>query len=313
MNLIKLKTFNIPEKIIIELNDLRSINHPEFEDYDNIDFHIKEAVKQNGLRYYGLSVFNTIYEHKLTNKLGLFQHLYHILGGAKGIIKYRIKHGKSSLSRYKKHHYETIDLLKNDILIKHKGEIYKGPNGLQRIELIESVSNLCNGINNPKVLEAGCGSGVNIYLLNSLNPNIEIHGFEYTNSRIASALINLFYSPIVKNLFLADICNIKIPDNTFDVVYSNHVLEQLGQEKAEKALNDMWRVCKKGIFLSEPSIHNANLYEKWRMNTLGYCQDLYTAAEKLPNSKILVYKEDNFRTYPNTSHHLVIEKLSMIS
>ena len=58
--------------------------------------------------------------------------------------------------------------------MKYKGKIYKGCNGYQRVELIDSVNDLCKNIDNPKVLEAGCGSGVNIYLLDSLNPNIEI-------------------------------------------------------------------------------------------------------------------------------------------
>ncbi|WP_017731522.1 class I SAM-dependent methyltransferase [Nafulsella turpanensis] len=199
-------------------------------------------------------------------------------------------------------------MLQKDILLKHNGKVYKGCNGYQRIELIESVNELCRGIEQPKVLEAGCGSGLNIYLLESLNSQIEIHGFEYTNARIASAIVNLFYSPNLHNLFLADVCNLKIPDNSFDVVYSNHVLEQLGQERAEAALKEMWRVCKKGIVVSEPSIHGANRYEKWRMNTLGYCRDLYSVAKKLPHAKVLVYKEDSYRTYPNTSHHLVVEK-----
>jgi ubiquinone/menaquinone biosynthesis C-methylase UbiE len=309
MKSIKIDTFKMPEEIVIELKDLRNKQHPEFEDYSDINNHIKEAIKQNGLRYYGLSIFEKVYEQNLTVRLGLYQHLYHLLGGAKGVIKFRIKHSISSLSRYKNHNYEALDLLDKDVLLKYKGKVYKGCNGLQRIELIESVSKLCNGLERPKVLEVGCGSGLNIYLLNSLNPEIVIHGFEYTNSRIASAIINLFYSPICKNLFLADICELKIPDDTYDVVYSNHVLEQLGQRNAEKALNEMWRVCKKGIVLSEPSIHGANIYEKWRMKILGYCEDLYTPAKKLPNSKILVYKEDNYRTYPNTSHHLVVEKM----
>lgn len=300
----------LPEEINFEIADLRKKNHPEFEDYNDIEYHINEAIRLNGLRYYGKSVFDAVYKQiKLGKPINVINNLYNLLGGAKGVIKYTIKHKKSSFSRYKKHQYETIDLLRNIMLLKHKGKIYKGCNGYQRIELIESVNKFCNGIDKPKVLEVGCGSGLNIYLLNSLNQNIEIHGFEYTNSRIASCIVNLFYSPLIKNLFLADVCDLKLSGNSFDVVYSNHVLEQLGQENAEIALKEMWRICRKGIVLSEPSVKGANLYEKWRMKSLGYCKNLYTVAEKLPNAKILIYKEDTYRTYPNTSYHLVVEKI----
>jgi len=311
MKEIKIHPVQLPNEIVIEIKDLRNSNHHEFENYDDIHYHINEALRQNGLRYHRESIFKDIYEQKiLTKPINFAYHLYHLLGNAKGIVKFRRKHSKSSFSRYKNHKYETLDLLRNNILLKYKGQVYKGCNGFQRVELIDSVNKLCKDIEKPKVLEVGCGSGVNIYLLNSLNPNIEIHGFEYTNSRIASAIVNLFYSPICKNLFLADACDLKIPDNSFDVVYSNHVLEQLGQEKAIIALKEMWRICKKGIVLSEPSIHGANIYEKWRMKTLGYCKDLYSASKEFPDSTILTYKEDKFRTYPNTSHHLVVVKNS---
>lgn len=312
MNKIKIQLVQLPEEIDINLKDLRDSNHIEFKKYDDIVNHINNAIRQNGLRYYGDNIFQDIYKQEITTKpISIINHLYHLIGGAKGVIKFRIKHSKSSYSRYKEYKYEALDLLRKNILLKHKGKIYKGCNGFQRVEVIDSVNGLCKDIKNPKVLEAGCGSGVNIYLLNSLNPNIEIYGFEYTNSRIASAIVNLFYSPIRNNLFLADICNIKLPDNSFDVVFSNHVLEQLGQNKAKEAIREMWRVCKKGIVLSEPSIHGANIYEKWRMRTLGYCKDLYSVAKGLPDAKVLSFSEDKIRTYPNTSHHLVVEKKTL--
>ena len=311
MKEIKIYPVQLPEEITIEIRDLRDVNHLEFENFEDIIFHVNNATNQNGLRFHSRHIFNDVYGQRITDKpISLPIHLYHLIGNAKGIVKYRLKHSKSSFSRYKNFKYETLDLLRKDILLKYEGKVYKGSNGLQRVEILESVNDLCKGISNPKVLEVGCGSGVNIYLLNSLNPNIEIHGFEYTNARIASAIVNLFYSAIRNNLFLADACNIRLPDNSFDVVYSNHVLEQLGQDKASVALKEMWRICRKGIVLSEPSVHGANFYEKWRMRTLGYCKDLYSVAKELPDSNVLTYHEDKVRTYPNTSHHLVVEKIA---
>jgi len=122
-----------------------------------------------------------------------------------------------------------------------------------------------------------------LYLLNAyfniLNPKIQIHGCEYVNSRMASTVVNLHYSDMISNLFMADASDLKLPDNSFDIVYSSHVLEQLGQENAVIALREMWRVCRKGIALTEPSIEGANIYEKWRINTLEYCKDLHGEAK----------------------------------
>ena len=310
MKIININSNGSPYKVTAPVRDLRSTDHPEFEDIEDIEYHIQEAIRLNGLRDFGRSIFEDIYEKEKTLKpLGVFQHLYHLAGGAKGVIRYRMRYRKSSFRRYQFHHYESLEVLRKEILLKHKGRIYWGKNGYQRIELIRNVNKLCAEIEHPKVLEAGCGSGLNIYLLNRLNQNIEIHGFEYTNARFASCIVNLFHSRLLDNIFLADICDMNLPDASYDVVYSNHVLEQLGQKKAEVALKEMWRVCRKGLVLSEPSVRGANVYEKWRMNVLGYCKDLYPVAECLPDSRILEYKEDDYRTYPNTSHHLVIEKV----
>lgn len=309
MNKISFNRCESIKKVELSVKDLRCNNHAEFNDFDDLQKHINNAINSNGIRYYSSYLFETIYNKKPElEKIGLINHMYQLIGGAKGTLKYRFKHSKSTLSRYINFNYETLDLLRAKILLKHKGKIYKGYNGYQRIEVINSVNLLCKDIENPIVLEAGCGSGLNMYLLNTLNDKIDLHGFEYTNSRLASAIVNLSYSKMVNNLFLADVCKMNLPDNCFDVVYTNHVIEQLGQKNAEKAINEMWRVCRKGIVLSEPSVYNANMYEKWRMNILGYCKDLYRIAEKLPSAKIIDYKEDTYRTYPNTSQHLIVIK-----
>lgn len=234
--------------------------------------------------------------------------MYQLAGNAKGILKHKRKHGKSSLSRYENHHYESVRLLRNKGVFKINGGIFKTVKGRARLELINSVNELAEGISNPTVLEAGCGSGLNIYLLSCLNSNLEISGFEYTNARLASGIVNLWHSDIRDNLFLADICQLNLEDNSYDIVYTNHVLEQLGQERAEIALKEVWRVCKHGMVICEPSIHGANLYEQWRMRTLGYCENLVSIAKTFPDAEIIRYKEDDIRYYPNTSHHLVVRK-----
>lgn len=296
----------------IEIKDLRPSSHPENNPlfFEDIQQHIFRAISENGIRDYNGEIFNYIKnEQGNREKVGFFEHLYLLLGQAKGIIKYRLKYGKSTFNRYENFHYETLDLLKGKGLFKIKNQIYWAVKGSARLELINAVNKLCDGIETPKVLEAGCGSGLNIYLLNCLNDKLDIHGFEYTNARFASCLANLWNSEFKENLFLADICNLDLEDNSFDVVYTNHVLEQLGQEKAETALREIWRVCKKGIVVCEPSIHGANIYEKWRMRTMKYCEDLLSIAKTFPNAEILTYKEDDIRYYPNTSYHLILKKL----
>ena len=300
---------NVSEEVAI--NDLRNSSHPEYGPlfYKDVQQHLNQAIAQNGLSASNSDIYDYVENTKNDLvELASIEHFYHLLGQAKGILKYRLKHGKSSFNRYQNHSYETLEALKKRGLFKIEGKIYWAINGAARLELIHSVNKLCMDIDNPSVLEAGCGSGLNIYLLNKLNSKIDIHGFEYTNARLASSLTNLWDSTFKNNLFLADICDLNMEDNSYDVVYTNHVLEQLGQEKAELALKEIWRVCKKGIVVCEPSIHGANLYEKWRMKTLGYCEDLRVIANSFEDAEILTYKVDDIRYYPNTSYHLIVKK-----
>lgn len=295
----------------VEVKDLRNPIHPEHkDDFDkDIQGHVNRAIHQNGDREYDTEIYDLIKNSRdKVIKVRFFEHLYHLLGQAKGIVKYRMMHGKSSFSRYQNHQYEKLDLLKKRELVKIDKKIFWAKNGTPRLELIHLINKLCEGIEAPTVLEGGCGSGLNIYMLNCLNPSLDVSGFEYTNARLASGIVNLKNSDLKNKLFLADLCALNLPDNSIDIVYTNHVLEQLGQERAETALKEIWRVCKRGMVICEPSIHGANIYERWRMRTLGYCEDLHTTAKELPNAQIEIYKEDNIRYYPNTSHHLVVRK-----
>lgn len=292
----------------INIADRRQSSHPEYNNWDNFQKSLDKAASVLGYCYYPKS-FND-YLMSLPGKfsyLNPIEKIFKILGDCKGIIKFAHQHGKSTFSRYSDD-YESLRILTTAQPLKHNGKIMIGKNAWPRIELIEHISSLCNGIQNPTVLDAGCGTGLNMYLLAKSKPEIQISGFEYTHSRMASCFINLIYESFYEELFLGDVTKIDLPDESYDVVFSNHVLEQLGQANAEVALKEVFRVCKKGAVLCEPSIHNATAYEKWRMTKLGYCRDLLAIAKKIPNCIVKEYKEDTIRYYPNTSYTLVLEK-----
>lgn len=294
----------------LQIKDLRDPSHDEYKaGPQDLQKHVDRAASQIGLLEYNDKIYQDIlaFDQK-SNKLSFLQHMHQLAGNAKGVMKYRMQHGKSSFERYKDHEYERLDTLNVTVLFQIDGKIYWAKNGCARIEFLDAVNQLVQGVENPTVLEAGCGAGLNMYMLNCSNPNLEISGFEYTNARLASAIISLWNSSMRNNLFLADICNMRLDDNSYDVVYTGHVMEQLGQERAEQAIKEAWRVCRRGIVIREPSIHGANAYEKWRMRTLGYCEDLLTVANKLPGAEVLSHQQVKVRPYPATSYQLVVRK-----
>ncbi len=293
----------------INVADRRQSSHPEYNDWDHFQKTLDRAAAILGYCYYPKTFSEYLTE--LPQKFSYInpvEKTFKVLGDCKGIIKFAHRHGKSTFSRYSED-YESLRVLTTTHTLKHNGKIMMGKNAWPRIELIEHISSLCNGIQNPTVLDAGCGTGLNMYLLAKSKPEMKISGFEYTHSRLASCIINLVHESFYNELFLGDVTKIDLPDNSYDVVFTNHVLEQLGQTNAELALNEVFRVCKKGAVLCEPSIHNATAYEKWRMTKLGYCRDLLAIAKKIPNCNVKLYKEDTIRYYPNTSYTLVLEKI----
>lgn len=291
-----------------KIMDLRQDTHPEYNNWENFQKCLDQAISVLGYSYYPNSFFKHITSlPKDFDHLNELKKIFKILGDLKGVIKFTNKHGKSTFSRYK-NDYESLRILASTQMLKNNDKIIMGYNSWPRLELIDHINSLCESTKQVSVLDAGCGSGLNLYMLLKSRPDLAIDGFEYTHSRLASCIINLVYEDKIGKLFLGDITKIDLPDESYDIVFTNHVIEQLGQKNAELAIKEVLRVSKKGVVLCEPTIHNANTYEKWRMNRLGYCKDLLSIAKKIPNCKVTVYKEDKIRYYPNTSNTLILEK-----
>lgn len=91
-------------------------------------------------------------------------------------------------------------------------------------------------------LDLGCGDGSNIPWLSTLVD--ELHASDYNYLRIRRALCK----GGVKSLFLADICSYPVCDATFDLIYMNHVLEHIPDDRT--ALTEAYRILKPGgLFL----------------------------------------------------------------
>lgn len=74
------------------------------------------------------------------------------------------------------------------------------------------------------------------------------------------------YSPIAD--VKADVCNLPFESNSFDVVFCNHVLEHIEDDK--KAMKELYRVLKKGgmgIFQVPQDIHRTTTYEDFSITS----------------------------------------------
>jgi ubiquinone/menaquinone biosynthesis C-methylase UbiE len=107
-------------------------------------------------------------------------------------------------------------------------------------------------------LEVGCGTGVNLILLSRCirwESPIALSGFDYSVARFLSAVANLSVQNVtVRDLFLGDARALPLERNSFDVVFSHYVIEQIAGFE-ESVVDNMVQVARKGVVLFETAKH----------------------------------------------------------
>ena len=110
---------------------------------------------------------------------------------------------------------------------------------LKRKKYVESV--LAKGTTTTSIqmlLDLGCGDGANFPWLKPYTENL--YGSDYNITR----LIRAQKKNIAQEIVLADATDYAAKDNSFDVIFFNHVLEHISDD--EKALSEVFRILKKG-------------------------------------------------------------------
>jgi len=140
------------------------------------------------------------------------------------------------------------------------------------------------------ILEIGVGEATTLSsVFKYLNfKNIKLFGFDISWSRLYVANKYLNKQHINANLFVADLFNIPLADNSIDIVYTSHSLEPNGGKEKE-ALIECLRIAKKALILFEPIYELANIDAQKRMMHHGYVRNLKQIAEKI-GAKVEYYK-----------------------
>jgi len=135
------------------------------------------------------------------------------------------------------------------------------------------------------MLDAGCGSG--IYSFTFSNKTKEINAIDINQKKIDYAKrINLWRNIKFDKM---DICNLKFPDDKFDVIICSEVLEHIKND--EKAFSEIARVLSKNgiLLLTVPANSKKNrlVYKKYGHKKAGYEKEDIEKLCKKNNLKIL--------------------------
>lgn len=106
-------------------------------------------------------------------------------------------------------------------------------------------------------------------------------GFDISYSRIQYGYQHLHNEGINDaNLFVGDLFNTAIQDNSVDIVYTNHTLEPNGGRERD-ALKELYRITKKYLVLFEPMYEGSSINTKEHIEKHGYVKGLSSTAESL--------------------------------
>ena len=132
------------------------------------------------------------------------------------------------------------------------------------------------------VLDFGCGWGLNTILLKELFPELEIWSFDYSPQRVVSAQYNFQRMNLVPyRLFIADGSRLPLSDSSIDLIFTNHVLEQMN-EVLSPALKEIHRVARRFALFIEPTYEYAKMVHRLRIIRKGYPRNIAGLASQLP-------------------------------
>tara|TARA_B100000787_G_C16194181_1_gene299568 strand:+ start:1988 stop:2917 length:930 start_codon:yes stop_codon:yes gene_type:complete len=165
------------------------------------------------------------------------------------------------------------------------------------------------------ILDFGCGElTTSLYIFNKIKKKIKnyfandvslnrlILGQNYLNKKLKKKDFNKF------NIFCNSNTDLPFKDNSIDLVITIHALEPNNKNK-KLFINELLRVCKKGLILMEPHYEIANDKQKKRMKKFDYIRNIKQIFNNR-NCDLKIIKKKYHINNMNASSLFVIKKKS---
>ncbi len=131
---------------------------------------------------------------------------------------------------------------------------------------------------NENVIEVGSGGGLNLVRIRKRFPDLQIMGTDTSSQRLKIAKESYGDSLAGIELVQDSIQSSNLPDESADMVFSVHVLEQLPYDGAA-AVKNMLRIARKKVVLLEPWFRSATRLERLYICQRDYIRNLAEVVE----------------------------------
>lgn len=159
------------------------------------------------------------------------------------------------------------------------------------------VDNTLGDLSGLKILEAGCGSGTSSFQLAKLGASVTL--LDYSEAAIEKARRMFQKYDINADFMCSDIRNIKVDNNSYDVIFNSGVLEHFPYDQQVAMLAELARTCKPGgrVITMNPNAR-CIFYRFWKwvlesndMWIYGYEQPVLTLINQFRDAGLRIHSE----------------------
>jgi SAM-dependent methyltransferase len=131
------------------------------------------------------------------------------------------------------------------------------------------------------MLEVGSGASINLYYLSRWFPEKEYIGVDFAGERTRQAKTYWDKRNVRLSYVRGDATRLPFKDNSVDVVFSSHCLEQLSKDsECEAAIREMHRISAKKVVMMEPGYELGNPTQKSYIELRGYSKHILSIVKR---------------------------------
>jgi ubiquinone/menaquinone biosynthesis C-methylase UbiE len=187
----------------------------------------------------------------------------------------------------------------------------KNISSIENMQLIRKEMNeVLEKIEFISVLEVGVGELTTLEsIFDKFGPKIDAYGVDLSVNRIYHGLKEYRKRhKIDPTVVKGNAIRLPFPDNSFDLVYTRHTLEQMPTIYKE-ALDEIIRVSKRHVILFEPSYELASMAQRIKMHNSDYVRGVMGFLKK--RSDILIDSFYLMKNSANPMNHTACYKLQL--